>query len=239
MKKLNPDHALVLFSGGQDSSIVLAWALERFARVDTVGFSYGQRHRVELDARAVVRSSLAAFSPDWGESLGRDNVLDLSGFGASLDTALTSDAPIGFDEEAGLPTTFVPGRNLVFLTMAAGLAYNRNAGVLAAGMCEEDATGYPDCRRAALDAQVQALCLGLDADLRLETPVLEMSKARSWALAERIGGRALVDLINVNSHTCYIGDRTAHDWGFGCGECPACKLRAEGWARYISSSQQR
>ncbi|MBI1394061.1 MAG: 7-cyano-7-deazaguanine synthase QueC [Alphaproteobacteria bacterium] len=235
MRKLNPAHALVLFSGGQDSSIALAWALSHYEKVETIGFAYGQRHAVELAARAQVRDGLAGLSDNWRARLGEDHVVDLSGYGAIAQSALTAaDRSIGFDAAAGLPTTFVPGRNLVFLAVAAGRAYVRGIGVLAAGMCEEDATGYPDCRAATLETQMAALCLGLDADMRLETPVLRLSKAASWALAADIGGDALVELIREASHTCYRGNRTPNAWGHGCGDCPACRLRAEGWADYAA-----
>ncbi len=234
MRPLDQRRALALFSGGQDSSIVLAWALERFDRVDTIGFAYGQRHEVELQARLDIRRAFAGLSPDWRDRLGDDAVIDLSGYGAMSDTALTRNTPIEIDAAAGLPTTFVPGRNLVFLSVAAGLAYARGIGVLAAGMCEEDATGYPDCRAETLNAQIAALRLGLDADIRLETPVLATSKARSWALLEEIGGDALVDTVREASHTCYRGVRDAHEWGHGCGTCPACVLRAEGWSAYVA-----
>ncbi|MEO1013790.1 MAG: 7-cyano-7-deazaguanine synthase QueC [Pseudomonadota bacterium] len=235
MRKLNPSYAMVLFSGGQDSSIVLAWALERYDRVETIGFSYGQRHAVELEARVRVREAFAAYSSAWRARLGDDRVIDLSGYGAMSDTALTRETPIEIDGDSGLPTSFVPGRNLVFLSVAAGLAYARGAGVLAAGMCEEDATGYPDCRAETLKAQLAAIRLGLDADIRLETPVLTLTKARSWALLEEIGGVSLVETVRDASHTCYRGARDIHPWGRGCGACPACVLRAEGWAAYMAA----
>ena len=231
MKALNPSHALALFSGGQDSSIALAWALERYDRVETIGFEYGQRHRVELEARQAVRKGIATLKPSWAARLGPDALVDLSGLGALSETALTRESEIATTAETGLPTTFVPARNLVFLAMAAARAYAAGLGVLVAGMCEEDETGYPDCRAPALDAQMQALRLGLDADLRLETPVLRISKAQSWALAEQIGGMGLVEVVRTRSHTCYRGVRDRlHAWGYGCGACPACVLRAEGWA---------
>lgn len=225
----------MLFSGGQDSSICLAWALARFETVDTVGFDYGQRHHVELDARRGVRAALAAHDRAFGARLGADAVIDLSGFGAIAETALT--APLAVETgENGVPNTFVPGRNLIFLVAAAALAHRTGAGVLVGGMCEADYSGYPDCRSDVLGAQLTALRLGMDADFALETPLSSLTKAESWRLAERIGGKALVDLINEHSHTCYLGDRGArHPWGYGCGECPACLLREKGWADYTSS----
>ena len=236
MRSLDDASALVLFSGGQDSSIALAWALDRFERVATVGFHYGQRHKVELDARTNVRAALSDTFPAWAPRLGADTVIDLAGLGEISETALTRAVAIEM-ADTGLPTSFVPGRNLVFLTMAGALAYRLGAGALVAGMCEEDATGYPDCRAAALQAQIDAIRLGMDADLRLETPVLTMPKSDSWRLAETLGGEALVTLVRDHSHTCYLGERgVTHDWGAGCGACPACLLRAEGWAAYRQGS---
>ena len=232
MRKLNQYKALVLFSGGQDSSIVLAWALSRFDHVETIGFDYGQRHSVELGARRAVRRAMAAAFPQWAARLGDDTVAGATGLRDLGETALTHETEIVMAED-GLPTTFVPGRNLLFLTLAGALAYRRHLGVLVAGMCEADYSGYPDCREAALTAQAEALRLGMDADIALETPLMHVSKAQSWRLAEELGGAALVDLINEHSHTCYRGVRGArHDWGYGCGECPACELRAQGWAEY-------
>lgn len=232
MRALDQGKAVVLFSGGQDSSIALAWALERYRAVETIGFDYGQRHAVELEARQNVRDAIARDYPLWGARLGPDMLADLKGLGALSETALTRDAEIAFGAD-GLPTTFVPGRNLAFLVMAAALAYRRGAGVLVGGMCEADFSGYPDCRAAALDAQTQALRLGMDADFVFEAPLMTLTKAQSWRLAETLGGAALVDLINEYSHTCYLGERgRRHDWGYGCGLCPACALRAKGWAAY-------
>jgi 7-cyano-7-deazaguanine synthase len=226
MRKLDQTAALVLFSGGQDSSIALAWALSRYERVETVAFDYGQRHAIELETRRALLAALA--SP----KLGRDHAIDLRALGAVSETALTRATAIETGDD-GLPTTFVPGRNLIFLTMAAAIAYGRNLGVLVGGMCETDFSGYPDCRQATLDAQMTALRLGMDCDLALETPLMAMSKAQSWRFAERIGGAALVDLIVERSHSCYLGERGArHDWGYGCGACPACDLRAQGWRDY-------
>lgn len=230
MRKLDQSAALVLFSGGQDSSIALAWALSRHARVETVVFDYGQRHAIELQTRQALLAALA--SP----KLGRDHFVDLRALGAVSDTALTRETAIATGDH-GLPTTFVPGRNLIFLTMAAAVAYGSGLGVLVGGMCETDFSGYPDCRHETLEAQMNALRLGMDCDLALETPLMAMSKAESWRFAEKIGGRALVDLIVEHSHSCYLGERGArHDWGYGCGACPACELRAQGWRDYERAS---
>ena len=229
--------ALVLFSGGQDSATCLAWALERYGRVETVGFDYGQRHSVEMAARLTVRNSMAVALPDLAGRLGPDHVVDLTGFGAIGETAMTSERAIEIDER-GLPTTFVPGRNLVFLTVAAALADRRGLGVLVGGMCETDFSGYPDCRRATIDAMSQALTLGLAKPVPIETPLMALNKAQTWALAHQIGGRRLVDLIIEDSHTCYLGDREhRHAWGYGCGTCPACVLRAAGYAEWKGPSE--
>lgn len=232
MRKLDPQKALVLFSGGQDSSIALAWALDRYAHVETIGFNYGQRHAVELGARRAVRREVANAFPEWAAKLGEDVSADAGGLKDLGETAMTHETEIVLAED-GLPTTFVPGRNLVFLALAGGLAYRRGIGTLVAGMCEADYSGYPDCRDDALKAQLEALRLGMNADFSLETPLMHIDKAESWRLAERLGGEKLVALINEHSHTCYKGVRDArHDWGYGCGECPACGLRAKGWAAY-------
>ena len=225
--------ALVLFSGGQDSATCLAWALERYARVETVGFDYGQRHAVEMQARLNVRAGMAAALSHWAGRLGADHLVDLTGYGRIAESALTADRAIELDAR-GLPTTFVPGRNLVFLACAAALADRRGLDVLVGGMCETDYSGYPDCRRATIDAMAAALSLGLDKPVVIETPLMALTKADTWAMAARIGGSALVDLIVEASHTCYRGDRERrHSWGYGCGDCPACDLRAAGhheWA---------
>ncbi len=235
MRKLDPSSALVLFSGGQDSSIALASALSRYARVETIVLDYAQRHAVELETRLDVLSAMRALSPAWSERLGPDHRLDLRALGAVSETALTRTTAIAVGED-GLPTTFVPGRNLIFLAMAAAVAYGRGIGVLVGGMCETDFSGYPDCRQRTLDAQMTALRLGMDCDLNLETPLMAMSKAASWRFAHEIGGDALVDLIVERSHSCYLGERgVRHDWGYGCGACPACDLRAKGWAEYRSA----
>lgn len=231
MKKLasSPSAALVLFSGGQDSATCLAWALDRYERVETVGFAYGQVHGVEMDARGKVREAMRALETGWRGRLGEDHVVDLSGYGAVAESALTAEREIEIGD-SGLPTTFVPGRNLVFLAVASALAWRRGIGVLVGGMCETDYSGYPDCRRETIDAQERALALGLDTPIRVETPLMHLSKAQTWTLADTLGGAPLVDLIREETHTCYRGDRThRHDWGYGCGTCPACELRAKGW----------
>lgn len=231
----DPSAALVLFSGGQDSATCLAWALDRFDRVETIGFAYGQTHRVELDARMRVREAMRAIAPAWADRLGDDHVVDLSGYGAVAESALTADREIEIGE-SGLPTTFVPGRNLVFLTVASALAWRRGMAVLVGGMCETDYSGYPDCRRETIDAQERALTLGLDTSVTIETPLMYLSKAQTWTLADDLGGDPLIALIREETHTCYRGDRTQlHDWGYGCGTCPACALRAKGWQEWQAS----
>ena len=232
---INPSSsALVLFSGGQDSATCLAWALDRFTRVETVGFDYGQRHVVEMQARLTVRDGMARVLPQYADRLGPDHVVDITGFGRIADSALTADRAIEMDAR-GLPTTFVPGRNLVFLTYAAALADRRGLEVLVGGMCETDYSGYPDCRRETMDAMQQALSLGLDKPVPIETPLMHLTKARTWALAHDLGGDALVQLIIEDSHTCYLGDRDhRHPWGYGCGTCPACELRAAGYQQWAA-----
>ncbi|BDX00152.1 7-cyano-7-deazaguanine synthase QueC [Maricaulis maris] len=228
--------ALVLFSGGQDSATCLAWALDRYDRVETVGFDYGQRHHVEMQARERVRDGIRRHFPSWGDKLGADSVIDLFGYGAIADSALTSDRAIEM-EASGLPSTFVPGRNLVFLTVASALAYRAGHGVLVGGMCETDYSGYPDCRRETIDAMQTALGLGLDTRLEIATPLMQLDKAQTWALADRLGGPVLTGLIEEDSHTCYRGERgQRHDWGYGCGDCPACELRARGHAEWKAGS---
>jgi 7-cyano-7-deazaguanine synthase len=229
--------ALVLFSGGQDSATCLAWALERFDRVESVGFDYGQRHAVELEARLEVRAAIAAAFPDWAPRLGEDVVIDIRAFGAIGETAMTTERAIEIDAR-GLPSTFVPGRNLVFLTYAAALADRRGLAHLVGGMCETDYSGYPDCRRVSLDAMQSALRLGLDRDLTVETPLMRLTKAQTWALAKGLGGEALVEIIVERSHTCYLGERgRRHAWGHGCGACPACDLRARGWEGWVEAGR--
>jgi 7-cyano-7-deazaguanine synthase len=226
----NSDHALVLFSGGQDSATCLAWALDRYHHVETIGFAYGQRHAVELSCRAPLRTALA---PYWPGRLGPDHTIDLAvTFGGLGATALTSDTEIAMTDE-GLPNTFVPGRNLLFLTCAAALAYRRGLRRIVAGMCETDYSGYPDCRDDTMKAMQLALNLGMQRRFVLETPLMWRDKAATWALAAALGGEALVELIRVETHSCYLGDRShLHDWGCGCGTCPACELRAAGWRRW-------
>ena len=226
---LDPRGALVLFSGGQDSTACLAWALARHARVETVGFDYGQRHHVELEVRPRIRETLTESFPDWAARLGEDHVLDLAVLGRLSDTALTSDRAIEMQAN-GLPSTFVPGRNLVFLNFAAALAYRRGLSVLVGGMCETDYSGYPDCRDNTLKAMQVALSLGMATPMTIETPLMWLDKAQTWALTQRLGGGALNTLIVEHTHSCYLGDRTLrHDWGYGCGQCPACELRRRGW----------
>ena len=230
---LDPRTALVLFSGGQDSTACLAWALARYARVETIGFDYGQRHRIELDCRLTVREQLAAQFPAWAERLGEDHRLDLALLGQISDTALTDEREIEM-REGGLPNTFVPGRNLLFLTFAATVAYRRGLNVLVGGMCETDFSGYPDCRDNTLKALQVALSLGLDAPMTIETPLMWYDKAQTWALTERLGGEPLIDLVAEHTHTCYMGDRSRrHEWGYGCGLCPACDLRRAGYNAWI------
>jgi 7-cyano-7-deazaguanine synthase len=227
--------SLVLFSGGQDSTVCLAWALARHERVETIGFDYRQRHRVELECRVRVLAGFRARFPEWGRKLGEDRVLDLGVLGEVSDTALTRERAIDF-EANGLPSTFVPGRNLVFLAFAGAVAYRRGLGSLVGGMCETDYSGYPDCRRATMDAMGQAMTLGLDRDMPVATPLMYIDKAQTWALADELGGAALVDLVVEETHTCYLGDRSLrHQWGYGCGTCPACDLRGRGWAKWQAS----
>jgi 7-cyano-7-deazaguanine synthase len=224
--------ALVLFSGGQDSTVCLAWALERFARVETIGFAYGQRHAVELEVRPRVRAALAAQSQAWRERLGDDHVVRLDALAEISETALTRDVAIEI-AKTGLPTTFVPGRNLVFFSFAGAVAYRRGINHMVAGMCETDFSGYPDCRDDTIKAMQLALTLGMDHRFVVHTPLMWIDKAGTFALAEEIGGAALVGLVLAETHTCYRGDRQhRHAWGFGCGECPACRLRAAGYEKW-------
>ena len=228
------DTALVLFSGGQDSTVCLAWALERFARVETVGFDYGQRHAIELDVRPLLRERLSALKPEWQQRLGEDHIISLDALSAISDTALTRDVEISMSD-SGLPNTFVPGRNLIFFCFAGALAWRRGARHIVGGMCETDYSGYPDCRDDTIKAMQGALSLGLDRPMILETPLMWIDKAGTFALAEEIGGQALLDLIIAHSHSCYLGDRThRHPWGYGCGECPACRLRAQGFEKFMA-----
>jgi 7-cyano-7-deazaguanine synthase len=224
--------ALVLFSGGQDSTTCLAWALERYAHVETVSFDYGQRHRIELDARLKVLAAIRNHFPLWHPKLGDDHLIDLSVLGAMSDTALTSAAEIKMTA-AGLPNTFVPGRNLLFLTFAAALGYRRELTVMVGGMCETDFSGYPDCRDDTVKALQVAVSLGMGQRFTFETPLMWIDKAETWALAHALGGEELVNIILEESHTCYLGERgQRHPWGYGCGQCPACSLRKAGYHRW-------
>ncbi|MEE2921609.1 7-cyano-7-deazaguanine synthase QueC [Hyphomonas sp.] len=230
-----PAAALVLFSGGQDSTTCLAWALSRFERVETVGFDYGQRHRIELECRDTVRAGLAGMDAGWKARLGPDHLLDATVLKSLGETAMTHEVSIEMTE-AGLPSTFVPGRNLLFLTLAGALASRRGISVLVGGMCETDYSGYPDCRATTMAAQAETLRLGLDVPMQIETPLMYVDKAGTWALADELGGQALIDLIAEDTHTCYLGDREhRHEWGYGCGTCPACELRARGWQQWKSA----
>jgi 7-cyano-7-deazaguanine synthase len=230
------DSALVLFSGGQDSTVCLTWALERFARVETIGFAYGQRHAVELEVRPRIRAALAAQSPAWRERLGDDHVVRLDALAEISETALTRDVEIEI-AKTGLPTTFVPGRNLAFFSFAGAVAYRRGINHMVAGMCETDFSGYPDCRDDTIKAMQLALTLGMDHKFVIHTPLMWIDKAGTFALAKEIGGELLVDLLLAETHTCYRGDRQhRHAWGFGCGECPACRLRAEGYEKWKAAS---
>ena len=228
------DTALVLFSGGQDSTVCLAWALERFACVETVGFDYDQRHRIELDVRPRIRERVAALKPDWKARLGEDHTVKLEALAAISDSALTRATAIELADN-GLPTTFVPGRNLIFFSFAGALAYRRGARHIVAGMCETDYSGYPDCRDDTIKAMQVALSLGMDKRVTIHTPLMWIDKAATFALAEEIAGQPFLDLVVEDTHSCYLGDRThRHDWGYGCGTCPACQLRAKGFAAFMS-----
>jgi 7-cyano-7-deazaguanine synthase len=226
------DRALVLFSGGQDSATCLAWAMARFDHVETVGFDYRQRHLVELQCRAPLRAALGEIG-GWRATLGPDHLVHLGAALAEIgSTAMTADVAIRMTED-GLPNTFVPGRNLLFLTYAAAIAYRRDIKVIVGGMCETDFSGYPDCRDDTVKAMQIALNLGMDRRFRLETPLMWIDKAATWDLAEALGGEALVRAIVEHTHTCYLGNREdRHAWGYGCGVCPACELRANGFRRY-------
>jgi 7-cyano-7-deazaguanine synthase len=230
---VSPDTSLVLFSGGQDSTVCLAWALQRFARVETLGFDYGQRHVVELSLRSRLRDQISALNAEWKGRLGEDHLVKLDALAAISETALTRQTAIEI-ADSGLPTTFVPGRNLIFFCFAGALAYRRGARHLVAGMCETDYSGYPDCRDDTVKAMQVALTLGLDKRITIHTPLMWVDKAGTFAMAEDIGGTALLDLVIEDSHSCYLGDRgKRHDWGYGCGSCPACKLRAQGFAKFM------
>ena len=224
--------ALVLFSGGQDSTTCLAHALSRYQRVETMGFDYGQRHHVELQARLKVLDEIRAQFPQWASKLDQDHVLDLAVLGRVSETSLTRDTAFKM-EASGLPNTFVPGRNLLFLTLAAAVAYRRGLEVIVTGVCETDFSGYPDCRDDTMKAMQLALSLGMDKRFLIETPLMWIDKADTWRMAQDLGGQALVDMIVEHTHTCYLGDREhRHAWGYGCGSCPACELRQRGFEKY-------
>jgi 7-cyano-7-deazaguanine synthase len=234
---MNSETALVLFSGGQDSTVCLAWALERFSRVETIGFDYGQRHAIELSVRVRLREKMSALNPGWAARLGNDHMIKLDALAAISDTALTRQTAIEI-ADSGPPTTFVPGRNLMFFCFAGALAYRRGARHLVAGMCETDYSGYPDCRDDTVKAMQVALTLGLDKRVAIHTPLMWIDKAQTFALAVEIGGDAFLDLLIEDSHSCYLGDRAKrHDWGYGCGTCPACQLRAQGFAKFKTSKR--
>jgi 7-cyano-7-deazaguanine synthase len=233
---LSTDSALVLFSGGQDSTTCLAWALQRYVRVETLGFDYGQRHAIELTVRPNILQAICTLDPSWATRLREDHVLDLSVLGEVSETALTRDSEITMQAD-GLPNTFVPGRNLLFLTLAAALAYRRGISVLVGGMCETDYSGYPDCRDETLRTLQSALRLGMNTQLTIETPLMWLDKPATWQLADQLGGQSLIDLIRTETHTCYLGERDQlHEWGYGCGHCPACELRANGYQTYRASA---
>ena len=233
--RTDPRRALVLFSGGQDSTACLAWALDRYTHVETIGFDYGQRHGVELECRLHVRSALHTKFPRWARKLGDDHLIDLAVLGQISDTAMTDQREIEMGAQ-GIPNTFVPGRNLLFFNFAAAVAYRRDLSVLVGGMCETDFSGYPDCRDNALRALQVAISLGLDAPMTLDTPLMWFDKAQTWALTEQLGGEPLIELVVEHTHSCYMGDREhRHEWGYGCGLCPACDLRRKGYNGWLAS----
>ena len=235
MNSTDANAAIVLFSGGQDSTVCLVWALHRFERVETIGFDYGQRHAVELCVRPRIRERIAALDTGWASRLGEDHVVRIDALAAISETALTRDTAIAI-ADSGLPTTFVPGRNLIFFAFAGALAYRRGAKHLVAGMCETDYSGYPDCRDDTIKAMQLALNLGMERRFVLHTPLMWIDKAETFALAHTLGGERLVELLVEETHSCYLGDRTKrHPWGFGCGECPACLLRAAGFERWMAT----
>lgn len=228
--------ALVLFSGGQDSTTCLAWALENYERVETVGFDYGQRHDIELAMRPILRQKIVQVKPHWADRLGEDHLLDLPLIGSLSQTAMTADIEIVMQEN-GLPNTFVPGRNIMFLTVAAALAYRRGINVLVGGMCETDFSGYPDCRDDTIKSLQVTLNLGMNSHFNLATPLMWLDKSQTWKLANELGGAGLIELIKTDTHTCYLGERGhRHDWGFGCDTCPACVLRAKGYAQFVAQN---
>ena len=236
---MNDSRALVLFSGGQDSATCLAWALDRFEHVETIGFDYGQRHRVELEVRKDFRHELSVSFPNWASKLGPDHLLDLPVLGAISDTALTAEAEIAFSE-SGLPNTFVPGRNLLFLMFAGAVAYRRGLKHMVTGVCETDFSGYPDCRDDTIKALQVALNLGTEKRFVIHTPLMWIDKAQTWDLASDLGGASLLDAVLEHTHTCYLGDRSQrHGWGYGCAKCPACELRREGFSRWSDGKTDR
>ena len=236
MTDTRSEKALVLFSGGQDSTTSLAWALARFAAVETIGFDYGQRHRIELDCRTNVMARLRREFSEWDRKLGEDHVVDLSVLGRISDTAMTRETSIAF-AQSGLPNTFVPGRNLLFFTFAAAVGYRRDTRHLVGGMCETDYSGYPDCRDDTLKALQATLSLGMDHRFVIHTPLMWRDKAATWALAQALGGDPLVQLVLEETHSCYLGDRAyRHAWGYGCGDCPACELRRAGWEAFAGGA---
>ncbi len=233
-----PSAALVLFSGGQDSTVCLAWALDRYTQVETVGFDYGQRHDIELTCRSQVREAIARAFPHWQKRLGDDHMVEIPALAEISETALTRDVEISM-QESGLPNTFVPGRNLLFFTYAAALGYRRGLKALVGGMCETDYSGYPDCRDETLQSLARAIRLGTETEFVIDTPLMRLSKAQTWELADDLGGSVLVDLIIEHTHTCYNGVRDKrHDWGYGCGTCPACELRANGFAQWSEKAAE-
>jgi 7-cyano-7-deazaguanine synthase len=236
---MNGGPAMVLFSGGQDSTTCLAWALKRFQHVETVGFDYGQRHRIEIECREGIRRRIADVLPQWSSRLGDDHLLSIPVLAEISETALTSETGIAL-LETGLPNTFVPGRNLLFLTLAAAVAYRRGIRCLVGGMCDTDFSGYPDCRRETVDAMAQTLTLGMATPFVVETPLMRLTKADTWKLAEEIGGARFVELVVSDTHTCYLGQRsTFHEWGYGCGACPACEIRARGYRNWRDRHELR
>jgi 7-cyano-7-deazaguanine synthase len=239
MEQQHTQGALVLFSGGQDSTTCLAWALARYATVETIGFDYGQRHAVELQLRPTLLAKMRQLSSEWNERLGMDHVIDLSLLGALSDTALTRETAIAMQSD-GLPNTFVPGRNLLFMTVAACVAYRRGLTVLVGGMCETDFSGYPDCRNDTMESLQTTLNRGMASDFVIETPLMRIDKAQTWQLAQQLGGTALVELIRSETHTCYLGQRDQlHEWGYGCGRCPACILRAQGYGKFRAGQAEQ
>lgn len=234
----NSEGALVLFSGGQDSTVSLAWALTRFPRVETVGFEYGQRHGIEMTVRPRIRERLMALDPKWKTRLGEDHVVNIDSLGAISETSLTRNVQIEMTT-SGLPSTFVPGRNLIFFAFAGAVAYRRGLRHMVAGMCETDYSGYPDCRDDTIKAMQLALGLGMDRRFVIHTPLMWIDKAATFELAERIGGKPLAEIVIEETHSCYMGDRAhKHEWGYGCGECPACQLRASGYEKYKAGARK-